>query len=47
MTQAINPGDRGLLSEPFIADTVSAQTTFRKYCFGMKRLERPQYYHYQ
>jgi hypothetical protein len=47
LTQAINPGDRGLHSGPFIADTVLAQMTFRKSCFRMKRLERPHYYHYQ
>jgi hypothetical protein len=49
LTQAIIPGDRGLQSEPFITDSgaVLAQATFRKSCFRMKRLERPQYYHYQ
>ena len=47
MTQAIIPGDRILRSELFITNTVLAQTTFRRSCFRMKLLERPQYYRYQ
>ena len=47
MTQAI-PGEHGLHSEPFIVDTVLAQTTFRKSYFGViKRTRGPQFYHYQ
>ena len=46
LTKAIILGDYGLHSEPFIADTVLAQTTFREFCFRVKRLELPQYYHY-
>ena len=47
ITHAISRGDCSLHSEPLIADTVLAKTTFRKSCFTIKRLERPQYYHYQ
>jgi hypothetical protein len=43
MTQAIIPGNRGLRSEPFIADIVLVQTIFRKSCLRMKRHELPQY----
>jgi hypothetical protein len=47
LTKDIFLGDRALLSEPFIADAVLAQTTFRKSCFGIKRFELLQYHHYQ
>jgi hypothetical protein len=38
------PGNCDSHSEPFIADYVSAQTTFRKSRFSMKGHEEPQYY---
>ena len=47
LIQVIIPGNPGLHSGPFTADTVLAQMTFRKSCFRVKLLEPPQCYHYQ
>ena len=48
-TQAIIPGNchGDLLSESFITDIVSAQTTFGRSRFSMSEHEEPQYYLYQ